>query len=146
MKRLTLIAAVLAVGLAACGDKPAEKPADNKGETKASTTTTTSTTTATPATAAGKKIRIATEGAYAPFNFKNPDGSLSGFDVDVAKAICAQIKADCEMVAQDFDGLIPGLVAKKYDTNFEVNQLTSGVHFVKIYTSEGTIHKNFIKK
>ncbi|MBP8066273.1 MAG: T9SS type A sorting domain-containing protein, partial [Flavobacterium sp.] len=38
------------------------------------------------------------------------------------------------------------LVAKKYDTNFEVNQLTSGVHFVKIYTSEGTIHKNFIKK
>lgn len=104
-------------GLTACS-KPADKASDTKASNSTSATTTTTTTTSTTATTspmAGKKVRIATEGAYPPFNFKNPDGSLGGFDVDVAKAVCAQIQADCEMVAQDFDGLIPGLVAKKYD-------------------------------
>lgn len=54
-----------------------------------------------------KTIRIATEGAYPPFNMTNADGSLSGFDVDVANALCAQMQADCEIVAQDWDGIIP---------------------------------------
>lgn len=62
-----------------------------------------------------KTIRIATEGAYPPFNYTNNDGSLGGFDVDVAKAICAEMKAKCEIVAQDWDGIIPGLLANKYD-------------------------------
>lgn len=70
---------------------------------------------AAPATMAGDKIRIATEGAYAPFNMVDASGNLVGFDVDVAKALCAQMKADCEIVAQDWDGIIPGLRAKKYD-------------------------------
>ena len=63
----------------------------------------------------GKTIRIATEGAYPPFNFTNSDGSLSGFDVDVAEALCQQMQAKCEIVAQDWDGIIPGLLAQKYD-------------------------------
>ncbi len=61
------------------------------------------------------KIRIATEGAYPPFNMKNTKGELVGFDVDIAKALCDQMKADCEIVSQDWDGIIPGLLAKKYD-------------------------------
>ncbi|WP_439630710.1 ABC transporter substrate-binding protein [Shinella sp.] len=61
------------------------------------------------------KLRIATEGAYPPFNQLDPDGSLSGFDVDIAKALCADMKVTCEFVKQDWDGLIPGLLARKFD-------------------------------
>ena len=64
---------------------------------------------------AADKIRIATEGAYPPFNMKNAKGELVGFDVDIAKALCSQMKADCDIVAQDWDGILPGLLAKKYD-------------------------------
>ncbi|MBY2915382.1 ABC transporter substrate-binding protein [Rhizobium leguminosarum] len=64
---------------------------------------------------AAEKLRIATEGAYPPFNELLPDGSLAGFDVDIAKAICADMKVECEFVKQDWDGLIPGLLAKKFD-------------------------------
>ena len=64
---------------------------------------------------AADKITIATEGAFPPFNEKNAAGELVGFDVDIAKALCAEMKAECEIVAQDWDGIIPGLVNKKYD-------------------------------
>lgn len=70
------------------------------------------------ATAAAKdwnKIRIATEGAYAPFNYVTPDGELAGFDVDIAKALCEEMQAECSIVKQDWDGMIPALMAKKFD-------------------------------
>ena len=64
---------------------------------------------------AAEKIRIGTEGAYPPFNEKNEKGELIGFDVDIAKALCAKMDADCTFVAQDWDGIIPALKARKYD-------------------------------
>lgn len=64
---------------------------------------------------AGDKVRIATEGAYAPFNMKNEQGELIGFDVEIANALCAEMKADCTIVEQDWDGMIPALKGRKFD-------------------------------
>ena len=67
------------------------------------------------AASAADKIRIATEGAYPPFNSMTADGKLVGFDVDIADALCAQMKAECELVTQEWDGMIPALQAGKFD-------------------------------
>ena len=65
--------------------------------------------------ASAQTVRIGTEGAYPPFNSIDSDGNLVGFDIEIADALCAAAKLDCEFVVQDWDGMIPGLLAKKYD-------------------------------
>lgn len=64
---------------------------------------------------AADTIRIATEGAYPPFNYIDSSGNVKGFDVDIAHALCEQMNADCKLVTQDWDGIIPGLINGKYD-------------------------------
>ena len=61
------------------------------------------------------KIRIGVEGNYPPFSMIAPNGDLSGFDIDVANALCAQLKAQCTLVKQEWDGMIPALNVKKFD-------------------------------
>ncbi len=60
-------------------------------------------------------IKIATEGAYKPWNFTDPSGKLVGFEIDLAEDLCKRMKAKCEIVAQAFDGVIPALNAGKFD-------------------------------
>ncbi len=60
-------------------------------------------------------LRVGVEGAYPPFSAVGPDGQIKGFDIDIAKALCEQIKAQCTLVQLDFDGMIPALQSKKID-------------------------------
>ena len=60
-------------------------------------------------------VRIATEGAYPPWNSTDSSGNLIGFEVDLAKDLCRRMGVECEMVAQNWDGIIPALQAGKYD-------------------------------
>src|SRR5476649_75797 len=60
-------------------------------------------------------LKIATEGAYAPWNFTKPGGQLDGFEIDLAHDLCQRMKVTCQITAQDWDGLIPSLNAGKFD-------------------------------
>jgi octopine/nopaline transport system substrate-binding protein len=64
---------------------------------------------------ASDKIRIGTEGAYPPWNSKDASGKLIGFEVELAWTLCRYIGKQCEMVEQDWDGMIPGLIMRKFD-------------------------------
>lgn len=98
LKRLTFLTAVTALALAGCDQ--------NK---------TNDTTKAESGSEKQRRLVIATEAAYPPFNDTNAAGEIVGFDVDVIKAVCEEIKAECDVISQDWDGLIPSLLANKYD-------------------------------
>ena len=61
------------------------------------------------------KIKIGTEGAYPPWNSKDASGKLIGFEVELAWTLCRYIGSQCEIVEQDWDGMIPALIMRKFD-------------------------------
>jgi polar amino acid transport system substrate-binding protein len=67
------------------------------------------------ATQAQETVRIATEGAYAPWNFLNDAGEPAGFEIDLGNAICEQAALTCEFIINDWDSIIPNLLAGNYD-------------------------------
>lgn len=60
-------------------------------------------------------LNVCVEGAYPPFSETAPDGTIVGFDIDIAKALCVDMGEDCAMVKTDWDGIIPALLEKKCD-------------------------------
>ncbi len=62
-----------------------------------------------------QELEIATEAGYPPFEFRNPDGQLAGFDIDIGNEVCRRLARKCVWIDQSFDSLIPGLQARKFD-------------------------------
>lgn len=60
-------------------------------------------------------VTIATEGAYAPWNYTNADGTLAGYEIELTKLLCERMKVKCDIVPQEWSGIIPGLTVGKYN-------------------------------
>ncbi len=60
-------------------------------------------------------VRIGTEGAYPPWNFINDNNEIVGFEIDLGNEICRRAELTCEWVLNDWDTIIPNLVAGNYD-------------------------------
>jgi len=60
-------------------------------------------------------VRIGTEGAYAPYNYMDDSGKLAGYEIDLGNAICAEAGLTCEFITNEWDSIIPNLVAGNYD-------------------------------
>lgn len=66
--------------------------------------------------AQAEKLRMGSEGAYPPYNFVNDKGDLDGFEVELGNELCKRIGAECTWVKNDWDSIIPNLLASNYDT------------------------------
>jgi arginine/ornithine transport system substrate-binding protein len=111
MKHLFLTLSVIAAAsLVGCGKTEAPAPA-----APAAPAPTAAAPAPAPAASQWPELRIAIDPTYKPFTYKTDAGEPAGFDVDVAKALCDELKSKCVFVEQAWDGMIPGLQAKKYD-------------------------------
>jgi len=83
-----------------------------------------------------KELRFGVDPSYAPFESKAADGSLTGFDIDLGNAICTELKVKCTWVENDFDGMIPGLKARKFDGVISSMTVTEAREKVIDFSSE----------
>lgn len=71
-----------------------------------------------------KQVKIATEGAYPPWNYHDGSGNLVGFEPDLAKELCKRMKVECEIVTHKWRGIIKGLNSGKYDAIMAAMSIT----------------------
>ena len=88
------------------------------------------------ALAQAKDLKVAIDPTYEPFTFKTADGKPTGFDVDIALALCEQIKRKCVFVEQVWDSMIPGLQARKYDAIISSMSITDDRRKVVDFTDK----------
>lgn len=120
---LSLLLVLVVVFLAACGNK-------TNNAAPAATESAVGTQPASPAAEqssldvikASGKIRIATEGTYAPFTFHDKDGKLTGFDVEIAQEVSKRLGVEPEFFETPWDGIFAGLDAGRFDVVF--NEVT----------------------
>ncbi|MEZ9411652.1 MULTISPECIES: arginine ABC transporter substrate-binding protein [Vibrio] len=74
--------------------------------------------------AAQEEIKFAMEATYAPFEYMDENNQIQGFDVDLANALCEEMKATCTFHNQAFDSLIPALKFKRYDAAISAMDIT----------------------
>lgn len=60
-------------------------------------------------------VRIATEGAYPPYNLVNDKGEVDGFEVELGNELCKRAELQCTWVKNDWDSIIPNLNSGNYD-------------------------------
>lgn len=123
MKKWALAPLLLVLLLTACGTS------DNKNNAEG--TTGGADVTAAPAeqnsletVKASGKLRIGTEGTYSPFTYHDADGTLTGFDVDIAREIAKRIGVEAEFIETQWDGLFAGMDAKRFDVIFNEVSIT----------------------
>ncbi|QDY41439.1 transporter substrate-binding domain-containing protein [Candidatus Pantoea soli] len=71
-----------------------------------------------------KTITIATEGSYEPWNLTLPGGRLGGFEPELMTNLCQRMQMQCKLVVQNWDGMIAGLNAGKYDVIMDAIVIT----------------------
>ncbi len=106
---VSMLAVIGSIAVSGC------QKAENTAANTAAASSTNPSAAAATNSADMPQIRIATESTYKPLSFKDANGNLVGFEIDLANAMCAQAKLKCEIISQEWDGLIPGLQAKKYN-------------------------------
>ena len=92
-----------------------------------------------PALAQDKVVKIGTEAAYAPFEYKDDSGTLKGYEIQLGDALCAAAKLKCEWVNADFDSLIPALQAHKIDAILSQMSITPEREKAVAFTNQVTV-------
>jgi cystine transport system substrate-binding protein len=120
---LTILLALTVVLLAACGDKSntntkAESSAGSNGGTAATAQN------SLEAVKASGKLRIGTEGTYAPFTYHDAAGKLTGFDVEIAEEVSKRLGVEAEFSETQWDGIFAGMDAKRFDVIFNQVSIT----------------------
>ena len=113
---LTILLALSVVLLAACGNNSNNNTAGSNGGNTG--TNAPATQNSLEAVKANGKLRIGTEGTYAPFTYHDTAGKLTGFDVEIAEGISKRLGVEAEFIETQWDGLFAGMDAKRFDVIF----------------------------